>query len=65
MESLQIWKLQKPIFANAILEKELGMLSRLLKTFGMKHVKAVVDAFPHDGKMTKNQTLFGVNLAER
>ena len=36
------------------------MLSRLLKTFGMKEVKAVVDAYPCDGDMAKkpNSILF-------
>ena len=29
------------------------MLSRLLKSFGMKEVKTVVDAYPHDGGMAK------------
>ena len=41
------------------------MLSSLLKSFGMKDVKAVVDAYPHNGDMAKKQTLFSFNLAER
>ena len=36
------------------------MLLRLLKSFGMKNVKAVVDAYPNDGDMAKkpNNVLF-------
>ena len=33
------------------------MLSRLLKTFGMKEVKEVVDAYPCDGDMAKNNSI--------
>ena len=47
------------------LKKELEMLSRLLKTFGLKEVKAVVDIYPVDGDMTKNLTASSFNWAER
>ena len=41
-------------------KKELEMLSRLLKNFGMKEVEAVVDAYPCDGDAAKksNSILF-------
>ena len=40
-------------------EKELEMLSRLLKNFGMKDVEAVVDASSHDRDMaTKKNKIF-------
>ena len=41
-------------------KKELEMLLRLLKTFGMEEVKAVEDAYPCDGNMAKkpNSILF-------
>ena len=41
------------------------MLSRLLKSFGMKDVKTVANAYPHDGDMAKKQTLFSFNWKER
>ena len=41
------------------------MLSRLLKSFGMRNVKAVVDAYPYDGDIAKNQTIFSFDLAEK
>ena len=31
------------------------MLYILLKSFGMKNIKAIVDADPHDGDMAKNK----------
>ena len=46
-------------------KKELNMLSRLSKHFGIKEVKALVNDHPHDGDMAKKQTLFHFNLAER
>ena len=52
-----IWKLQKPIFANAFWKKELELLSRLLKTFGMKDVKEVVNAHSCDGDMAKKTSI--------
>ena len=45
--------------------KELEMLSRLLKTFGMKEVKEVVDAYQCNGDMAKNQKASSFNEAER
>ena len=41
-------------------KKELEMLSRLLKTFGMKVIKAVMDVYPCDGGTAKkpNSILF-------
>ena len=41
-------------------EKKLEMLLRLLKTYGMKEVKAVANAYPCDGDMAKkpNSILF-------
>ena len=45
-------------------KKELKLLQRLLKCFGMKGVKAVVAGYPCDGAMAKkrNNTVF--NLAD-
>ena len=36
-------------------KKELEMLLRLFKSFGMEEVKTVVDAYPCDGDMKKNK----------
>ena len=33
------------------------MLSRLMKSFGMKGVKAVVDAYPHEDDMVKKPNI--------
>ena len=41
------------------------MLLRLLTRFGMKKVKAVVDAYSCDGDMAKSQTISSFNMAER
>ena len=41
------------------------MLLRLLKNYGTKEIKAVVDAYPCDGDMAKNQTVPFFNWAER
>ena len=62
MDTLQDLETAEAIFANALLEKELEMLSRLLKSFGMKDVKAVVDAYPCDGYMAKKRTITELRL---
>ena len=46
-------------------KKELEKLSRLLKTFGIKEVKAVVDVYPCECDMAKKQTVSSFNWAER
>ena len=47
-------------------KKELEMLSRLIKNYGRKEVKAVVDAYPHDIYIAKkNKTVSSFNWAER
>ena len=45
-------------------KKEIEVLSRLLKTFGMKEVKAMVDVYPCDGDMAKNLTAISFHWAE-
>ena len=46
-------------------KKEKEILLRLLKKLGKKYVKAVVDVYPCDGDIAKNQTLFSFNWAEQ
>ena len=38
-------------------KKKLEMLSRLLKHFGVKDVKAIVDTYPHDGDSKKTSNI--------
>ena len=40
------------------------MLLRLLKNYGTKEIKAVIDAYPCDGATAKNQTVSSFHLAE-
>ena len=46
-----IWKLQKSIFANGLLEKKARNAVYTCENFGMKDITAVVDAYPHDEAM--------------
>ena len=58
-----IQKLQKPIFANALLEKGARYAFAIVEKFW--NVKAVVDAYTHNGDMTKNQTIITFHRAEK
>ena len=66
MDSIQDLETTDSDFCQcSIGKKELEMLSRLLKTFGMKKVKAVADVYPCDGNMAKNLTSSSFNWTER
>ena len=57
--SARIWKLQKPFLAMLYWRKELEMLSRILKSYEVKNVNAVVDAYPCDEDIAKpNKVIF-------
>ena len=46
-------------------KKELEMVSRLLKGHSLKEIKSVVDAYPCNGDMAKNQTVSSFSCAKR